>query len=66
LRRRPYQYLSVQSPLIDCARGGEHYGVRADAEGLRRLIAWVDMNGPYLGREEVRERFPDAPVSRRP
>ncbi len=63
---RPYEYLSVRSPLVEYAASGKHHDVRVDPDGLRRLCAWVDANGPYLGREEVLERFPDASISRRP
>ena len=38
----------------ELAGGGEHYDVRADPTSLRRLIAWVDANCPYLGDEELR------------
>ena len=31
---------------------------RMDPESLRRLIGWVDANGPYLGEEEIRQ-MPD-------
>jgi hypothetical protein len=63
---RPYEYLSVRSPLVEYAASGKHHDVRVDPDGLRRLCAWVDANGPYLGREEVLERFPGAPISKRP
>ncbi len=61
----PGEHLSPTSRLVEYAFSGEHYDVKIDAESLRRLIAWVDMNGPFLGREEVLKRFPDAPISKR-
>lgn len=51
---RPMQYLSFKSPLIERAGSGKHYQVKVDPSNLRRLIAWVDANCPYLGEEEVR------------
>jgi hypothetical protein len=36
---------------------GKHHNVKADPALLRRLIAWVDCNGPYLGEEEIREMY---------
>jgi hypothetical protein len=51
---RPRQYLSLRSRLIDMASSGEHYDVTVDPLSLRRLIAWVDANCPYVGEEELR------------
>ncbi len=51
---RPMQYLSLRSRLIELAMSGKHYDVKVDPVGLRRLIAWVDANCPYVGEEEVR------------
>lgn len=51
---RPMQYLALRSPLIEMASSGQHYGVKADPLSLRRLIAWVDANCPYVGEEELR------------
>ena len=36
------------------ARSGKHYKVKVDPIGLRRPIAWVDANCPYVGEEELR------------
>ena len=51
---RPMQYLSLRSRLIDMASSGKHYDAKADPLSLRRLIAWVDANCPYVGAEELR------------
>ncbi|MBN1422904.1 MAG: hypothetical protein JXP34_29270 [Planctomycetes bacterium] len=51
---RPIQYLSFRSRLIEIAMSGEHYGVKLDPSSLRRLIAWVDANSPFLGEPEIR------------
>jgi len=51
---RPMQYLSLRSQLIEMASSGKHYDVKADPLSLRRLIAWVDANCPYVGEEELR------------
>jgi hypothetical protein len=51
---QPMQYLSLRSPLIEMASSGEHYDVKVDPRSLRRLIAWVDANCPYIGEEELR------------
>ncbi len=48
------RYLSLRSRLIELAISGQHYQVKVDPVGLRRLIAWVDANCPYLGEEELR------------
>jgi hypothetical protein len=50
----PMRYLSVRSRLIELAGSGEHYEAKVDPTSLRRLIAWVDANCPYLGEEELR------------
>jgi hypothetical protein len=51
---RPMQYLSYRSRLVELAMSGKHYGVKADALSLQRLITWVDACCPFLGEEEVR------------
>lgn len=51
---RPMQFLSCRSRLVEVAMSGEHHDVRVDPPALRRLIAWVDANCPYLGEEEIR------------
>ena len=48
------QYLSRASRLIDLASSGKHYGVKADAESLHRLIVWVDACCPFMGDDELR------------
>ena len=48
------RYLSFRSRLIELARSGKHYKAKVDPVSLRRLIAWVDANCPYLGDEEIR------------
>jgi hypothetical protein len=55
---KPMTHLSYVSKLVENASSGRHNKVMVDAVSLRRLIAWVDANGPYLGEEEVR-RIPD-------
>jgi hypothetical protein len=55
---RPMEALSYTSELVKLAADGKHYGVKADPLSLRRLIAWVDANCPYLGDEDLRQ-FPD-------
>jgi len=57
---KPMTHLSYVSKLIHNAMSGKHNKVKVDALSLRRLIAWVDANGPYLGDEEIR-RIPDPP-----
>jgi hypothetical protein len=52
---RPMQYLSYKSRLVDLAMSGKHFGVKADALSLQRLIAWVDACCPFMGEEEVRD-----------
>jgi hypothetical protein len=54
----PMTALSYKSPLIELAMSGDHYDVKVDPIGLRRLIAWVDAMGPYRGGEEIRS-LPD-------
>jgi len=51
---RPMRYLSFRSRLIELASSGKHYKTKVDPTSLRRLIAWVDANCPYLGEEELR------------
>ncbi len=51
---RPMRYLSFRSRLIELAGSGKHYEAKVDPSSLRRLIAWVDANCPYVGEEEIR------------
>ena len=51
---RPMQYLSYRSKLVEIAMSGKHNDVKMDLVSLRRLMAWVDANCPFLGDEEVR------------
>jgi hypothetical protein len=51
---KPLTHLSYNSPLIEMASSGRHYGVKVDFVNLQRLIAWVDAMCPYMGDEEVR------------
>jgi len=55
---KPMTHLSYVSKLVANASSGKHNKVKVDALSLRRLIAWVDANGPYLGDEEIR-KIPD-------
>jgi len=58
----PMTYLSYNSPLVDRASSGDHYGVKVDPRSLRKLIAWIDTMCPYRGSEEVRQiEDPDFP-----
>ena len=58
----PFSAFSPVSTLIHNAMSGEHYGIKVTGEDLQRLIAWVDLNGPYLGDIEIRAMYD--PVSR--
>ncbi len=53
----PYSAYSPVSKLVHNAMSGEHNGVKVEGEDLQRLIAWVDLNGPYLGDEEIRAMY---------
>jgi hypothetical protein len=50
----PRKTLSYTSRLVEIASSGKHYGVKADPLSLQRLMAWVDMNCPYMSEEQVR------------
>lgn len=54
----PMSYLSSTSRLIEIAASGTHHGVKVADSDLLRLMAWVDLNGPFLGDEEIRQ-IPD-------
>ena len=54
---KPMTIYSHKSKLIANASSGKHNKVKVDAYALRRLIAWVDCNGPYLGREEIEAMY---------
>jgi hypothetical protein len=58
----PMTHLSARSRLIEIAMSGKHNNVRIGGEELARLIAWVDMNAPYRGEDEIRA-IPDVPPS---
>jgi len=55
---KPMTHMSSVSLLISRAMDKKHIKTRMDPESLRRLIGWVDANGPYLGEEEIRQ-MPD-------
>ncbi|MCK4374280.1 MAG: hypothetical protein KAX19_03090, partial [Candidatus Brocadiae bacterium] len=55
---KPGTHMSTASLLISRAMDEKHIGAKMDADSLRRLIGWVDANGPYLGDQEIR-RMPD-------
>lgn len=55
---KPGTHMSSASLLIRRAMDANHIGAKMDADSLRRLIAWVDTNGTYLGEQEIR-RMPD-------
>ena len=42
----PYSWGSHRSRLVDLLRGG-HEDVELDAEGLARIVTWIDLNTPY-------------------
>jgi hypothetical protein len=52
--QRPMTTLSYTSRLVELAASGKHYEVRAAPLDLQRLMAWVDVNCPYMGDEELR------------
>lgn len=54
----PMSHLSYASRLVALATSGTHYKAKVDGEDLLRLMAWIDLNCPYLGDEEIR-RIPD-------
>jgi hypothetical protein len=59
---RPMTTLSSRSRLVELASRGDHYGVKVDPPHLRRLMAWVDANCPFVGDEELRQMAdPDFP-----
>ncbi len=51
---------SPRSKIVQNALSGKHHKVKVPMEDLRRLIAWVDTNGPYLGMEEIRNMYDPA------
>ncbi|MDP6045830.1 MAG: hypothetical protein QGG25_09495, partial [Phycisphaerae bacterium] len=55
---KPMTHMSSASLLINRAMDEKHIKAKMDAKSLRRLIGWVDANGPYLGEEEIRQ-MPD-------
>ena len=55
---KPMTHMSSASLLIGRAMDEKHIKAKMDPKSLRRLIGWVDANGPYLGEEEIRQ-MPD-------
>ena len=53
----PMTVFSHKSKLIKNAMDPKHHKTKVDALSIRRLIAWVDCNGPYLGREEMEAMY---------
>jgi hypothetical protein len=60
----PMTHLSSASNLIRVAMDEKHLKAKMDPLSLRRLIAWVDANGPYLGEEEIRQMPDPTPETR--
>jgi len=57
---KPMTHLSSVSVLLKKAMDPEHVGKKIDELSRRRLIGWIDANGPFLGEEEIRQ-MPDPP-----
>jgi len=53
----PMSIFTYNSKLYDYATSGKHHKVKIDKESERKLIAWIDTNGPFLGVEEIREMY---------
>jgi len=53
----PYSAFSPKSTLIENASSGKHHKVKIPQADLEKLVAWVDLNGPYLGDEEIRRMY---------
>ncbi len=53
----PYSAFSPKSTLIKNASSGKHHKVKIPQADLDMLVAWVDLNGPYLGDEEIRKMY---------
>jgi hydrazine synthase alpha subunit-like protein len=60
----PMTCMSSASLLIDRAVDEQHIKAKMDPKSLRRLIGWVDANGPYLGEEEIRQMPDPTPETR--
>jgi hypothetical protein len=58
-------HMSSASVLISKAMDEGHIKAKMDPGSLRRLIGWVDANGPYLGEEEIRQVADPTPETRR-
>ena len=54
---KPKVAFTWKSKLYDNATSGKHHKVKIDEASRRKLVAWIDANGPYLGREEIREMY---------
>ena len=61
---KPMTHMSSASLLISRAMDEKHIKAKMDADSLRRLIGWVDANGPYLGEEEIRQMPDPTPETR--
>ncbi|MHC4199372.1 MAG: HzsA-related protein, partial [Planctomycetota bacterium] len=61
---KPMTHMSSASLLVSRAMDEKHIKARMDPESLRRLIGWVDANGPYLGEEEIRQMPDPTPETR--
>ncbi|MDR1478291.1 MAG: SUMF1/EgtB/PvdO family nonheme iron enzyme [Planctomycetaceae bacterium] len=54
---QPLEFHASSSELFQLLEKG-HYGVEVDADSMRRLYAWVDLNVPYYGTwAEIAERI---------
>ncbi|MDP6524294.1 MAG: hypothetical protein QGH15_08725 [Kiritimatiellia bacterium] len=61
---KPMTHMSSASVLISRATDEKHIKAKMDPDSLRRLIGWVDANGPYLGEEEIRHMPDPTPETR--
>jgi len=56
----PMSTFTYKSKLYDYATSGKHHDVKIDEEAKRKLIVWIDTNGPFLGAEEIRNMYDPA------
>jgi hypothetical protein len=54
---KPKVAFTWKSKLYDNATSGKHNKVKIDEASRRKLVAWIDANGPYLGKEEIRQMY---------
>jgi len=52
---KPMTFYSYNSPLLDALKNSQHKKVKLSPDERRMLIAWMDLNSPYRGVDQLHQ-----------